>query len=83
MHSDTDVATIEEFCRIYLEESKIEGVRAEVAFAQAMMETAFLGFGGDVDRDQYNFAGLGAVGNGEPGESFPESEQGSGHRFSI
>lgn len=59
-----------------MEESKIEGVRAEVAFAQAMMETAFLGFGGDVDRDQYNFAGLGAVGNGEPGESFPDIRTG-------
>ena len=39
------------------EESEVEGVKAEVAFAQAMMETGFLKFGGDVKKDQYNFAG--------------------------
>ena len=75
-YSKTDVPTINDFCRIYIEECEAEGVKAEVAFAQAMMETAFLRFGGDVDKDQYNFAGLGAVGNGVKGESFPDIRTG-------
>ena len=75
-YSKTDVPTIDEFCKIYIEECEAEGVKAEVAFAQAMMETAFLRFGGDVDKDQYNFAGLGAVGNGVQGESFKDIRTG-------
>src|SRR5699024_7060371 len=75
-YGKTDVPTINEFCEIYIEECEAEGVKAEVAFAQAMMETAFLRFGGEVDKDQYNFSGLGAVGNGVQGESFPDIRTG-------
>ncbi|MFR7670609.1 MAG: glucosaminidase domain-containing protein [Collinsella sp.] len=39
-----------------------EGVRPEVVFAQAMLETGWLQFGGSVSADQCNFAGLGATG---------------------
>ena len=35
-----------------------------------MLETGYLKFGGDVLPNQYNFAGLGATGNGEHGNSF-------------
>ena len=63
--------TIEDFCRIAYEEAESEGVKAEVLFAQMMHETGFLRFGGDVKIEQFNFGGLGAVGNGEPGNSFP------------
>lgn len=70
-YSGNSVApTIKDFCQIYVDECKIEGVKAEVAFAQAMMETGFLRFGGDVKKEQYNFAGLGATGGGNPGNSF-------------
>ena len=70
-YSGNSVApTIRDFCQIYVDECKIEGVKAEVAFAQAMMETGFLRFGGDVKKEQYNFAGLGATGGGNPGNSF-------------
>ena len=65
-----DVPTIKDFCQIYIDECKVEGVKAEVAFAQAMMETGFLRFGGDVKKEQYNFAGLGATGNGASGNGF-------------
>ena len=64
-------STIEEFCQIYYEECLAEGVKPEVAFAQSMLETGFLKFGGDVLPNQYNFAGLGATGNGVHGNSFP------------
>ena len=75
-YSNSDAPTIEKFCEMYIEESAAEGVKAEVAFCQAMLETGFLKFGGDVDKNQYNFAGLGAVGNGVKGESFPNVRTG-------
>lgn len=69
-YANSDAPTINDFCRIYIEECNAEGVRAEVAFAQAMKETGFLKFGGLVQIDQYNFAGLGATGPGFPGERY-------------
>ena len=68
--------TIQDFCRIYLEEAKAEGVRGEVAFCQAMLETGYLKFGGDVKKEQYNFAGLGATGGGAEGAAFPDIRTG-------
>ena len=65
----SEAPTIEKFCQIYKEESEVEGVKAEVAFAQAMMELGFE-FGGDVKKDQYNFAGIGAIGGGSSGAKF-------------
>ena len=69
-YKNSDAPTIEAFCKLYLSESKAEGVKAEVAFVQAMKETNFLKYGGDVDISQYNFAGLGATGDGAAGASF-------------
>ena len=63
-------ATIDEFCSILIDEALTEGVKPEVVFAQAMLETNWLRFGGDVAVGQCNFAGLGATGNGNPGNSF-------------
>ena len=41
---------------MYYEEATEEGVRPEVAFAQAMKETGWLQYGGDMQITQYNFA---------------------------
>ncbi|MBI4855280.1 MAG: GBS Bsp-like repeat-containing protein [Acetobacterium woodii] len=60
---------LETFAALYISECNAEGVRAEVAFAQAMLETGNLQFGGDVKPTQFNFAGLGATG-GVPGFDF-------------
>ena len=68
--NDKEAKTLEDFCNIYVEECKNEGVRVEVAFAQAMLETGYLSFGGDVDITQYNFAGMGATGNGVKGNYY-------------
>ena len=67
---------IRTFCRIYFEEAEMEGIKAEVAFAQAMLETGYLQYGKDVKIEQFNFAGLGATGNGATGESFPDVRTG-------
>ena len=64
------------FCKIIKEEAEAEGVRAEVLFVQVMKETGWLQFGGDVKITQFNFGGLGATGNGEPGETFPDVRTG-------
>ncbi|GAA0785327.1 N-acetylmuramoyl-L-alanine amidase [Hathewaya limosa] len=53
------------------EEGEAEGIRSDIAFAQMMKETGFLKFGGDVSEEQNNFAGIGAVGGGVAGASFP------------
>ena len=70
-YASSDAPNIETFCQMYIQECTIEGVRPEVAFCQAMKETGFLRYGGDVGIEQYNFAGLGATGGGNPGNSFP------------
>ena len=67
---------IEAFCEIYYEESQAEGIRAEVAFCQAMKETGWLQFGGDVKVSQCNFAGIGATGGGISGASFKDVRTG-------
>ena len=54
-------ATIVDFCAILYEEALDEGIRPEVVFAQAMKETGWLQFGGQVKVGQCNFCGLGAL----------------------
>ena len=68
--------TIEAFCQIVYDEALIEGVKPEVVFGQAMNETGYLQFGGDVKIEQFNFAGLGATGGGVKGESFKNVAEG-------
>ena len=78
-YASRGAATIKDFCRVLLDQARSEDVRAEVLFAQAMVETGWLQFGGDVDRNgkvQCNFGGLGATGNGVVGEEFPDVKTG-------
>ena len=60
----------------YVEESLFEGINHDIAFAQMCLETGYLRYGGDVKPEQFNFAGMGAVGGGEPGLSFPDPRTG-------
>ena len=73
---DGGADTIEEFCRIILEEASLEGVRAEVVYEQSMLETGWLQFQGDAQAQQYNFAGLGTTGGGVQGNSYPDVRTG-------
>ncbi len=63
-------ADIRRWCEMLLQEAKAEGVRAEVVFCQAMLETGWLQFGNLVQAEQCNFCGLGATGPGSPGIDF-------------
>ncbi|MDX2201730.1 MAG: glucosaminidase domain-containing protein [Hyphomicrobiaceae bacterium] len=61
----------------YMRLGEALGVRWDYAFYQMVLETGALAFksggrAGDVKPTQNNFAGLGATGKGEPGESFPD-----------
>lgn len=47
-------------------------IRWDIAFFQMLLETGNLTFSGDVDIKQNNFAGLGATGKRESGESFSD-----------
>jgi hypothetical protein len=56
----------------YMKHGEEIGLRWDVAFFQMVVETGSLKFGGDVKPAQNNFAGLGATGNGERGETFKD-----------
>ncbi len=60
---------------IFLDEGKKEGVRGDGAFCQALIETGYFKFGGDVKPGQHNYAGLGATG-GVPGLTFIDDRTG-------
>lgn len=66
-----------ELVHAYYEEAEREGIRPDVALAQAYKETGFFAYGGDVDWRQNNFCGLGATGNGAKGLSFPDMRTGA------
>jgi hypothetical protein len=56
----------------YMRHGEELGMRWDIAYFQMLLETGNLKFGGDVKAAQNNFAGLGATGNGERGESFKD-----------
>lgn len=59
----TDIS-VEEFCQLFLDTCELEGVRGDVAFAQACKETGNFRFTGSVMYTQNNFCGLGATNDG-------------------
>ena len=67
---------IENFCQLFLDTCDLEGVRGDVAFAQACKETGNFNFKGDVMYTQNNFCGLGATGNGVIGCVFKNMSDG-------
>ena len=52
--------TLEQLAGLYVEEGLAEGVRGDVAFAQAVFETGYFAFSERVPAETNNFAGLGA-----------------------
>ncbi|MCD7975094.1 MAG: glucosaminidase domain-containing protein [Phascolarctobacterium sp.] len=62
--------TVPALVDIYWEEAGSEGVRPDLALCQAIIETGFFKYGGDVRHNQNNFCGLGVTGGGKKGASF-------------
>ena len=76
VYASKGAPSIRAFCELVFSEAQIEGVRAEVLFAQAMYETGWLQFGGSVKASQCNFGGLGAVDSQTGGAIFPDVKTG-------
>lgn len=68
--------TVRELAQIFYEEAAAEGIKAEVVWAQTMLETGYLKYGGQVKIEQFNFAGLGATDGGASGASFKDVRTG-------
>lgn len=68
--------SVEELAETYLEEGKIEGVRGDVAFAQALKETGYFKYGGDVKPVQHNYTGIGTTHKGIKGHYFETPAEG-------
>jgi hypothetical protein len=71
-HSNITKTTPLQLAHLYLDESAAEGVRGDVAFAQAMIETA----GFSITSGANNFAGIGACDSCAHGYSFPSVRMG-------
>jgi hypothetical protein len=67
--SPTDVRTL---ARIFIDEGAAQGVRGDIAFAQSMLETGYLRYGGQVLPSDHNFSGLGACDSCRRGLAFPD-----------
>lgn len=65
-----------ELVSYYYEEGSREGIRPDVAFAQALKETGFFRYGGTVTPDQNNYCGLGTTSATVKGAYFPSAELG-------
>jgi len=61
---------------LYIKYGKLFNIRADIAWAMMCHETGFLEYTGDVKPAQNNFCGMGAVGGGDPGNSFATEELG-------
>lgn len=55
---------------IYLEEGEKEGIRGDLALMQSILETGWFKVFGNVNPNQYNFAGMGVTGPGVSGLAF-------------
>lgn len=61
--------TIEELAKIFIEEGEVEGVRADVAWAQSLHETGYFKYGGIVLPEQNNYSGIGALNDNSKGDA--------------
>lgn len=55
--------SIEELARMFIDEGNVERVRGDIAFSQAIKETGYFKYGGIVNADMNNYAGIGALNN--------------------
>src|SRR5665811_1670299 len=65
-----------ELAQLYVTWGNRFGIKADLAFAQMIHETNYLRYTGDVRPGQNNFAGIGATGGGNLGNSFVNAEAG-------
>jgi N-acetylmuramoyl-L-alanine amidase len=69
-------STSMQLANFYVNFGKYYGIRGDIAFAQAILETDYFRFTGVVQPHQNNFCGLGSTGPDNPGASFDTSQDG-------
>jgi hypothetical protein len=62
--------------RLFVQEGDLQGVRGDLAFAQSMLETGNLRYGGIVTPADNNYSGLGACDRCSDGNRFPSARLG-------
>jgi hypothetical protein len=77
-HKANTTVPIAELATDYIDEGAAVGVRADIAFAQSMLETGGFSFpaGGQVRGTDNNFAGMGACDSCNGGLQFPDARTG-------
>jgi hypothetical protein len=68
--------SVEELSAYFAWHGNLENVRGDIAFAQALVETGWFRYGGQVQCWQNNFGGIGATDGGAGGASFPNADTG-------
>lgn len=76
VYTQYGASNVDEFVDRLFEAAEAEGVRADVIYAQAMVETGYLGFGGAVKPEYCNFSGLGATDSGGEPNKFSSVYEG-------
>ncbi len=76
INPDLDKNYVNTIAKTYIEESLIEGINYDIAYAQMLLETGILKFNGIVSKEQHNFSGIGATNNLTKGNSFPSITEG-------
>lgn len=67
---------VETLAQYYVEEGAAEGVKGDIAFVQAIIETGWFRFGGSVPAANNNFAGIGATNTNPAPAAFPSARTG-------
>lgn len=77
LNVNPDAKRIEDIAGAYIRIGKRYGVRGDVAFAQAIVETGWFTFRGSaVTPDQHNYCGMGVTSTGLKGNEFRTIEEG-------
>lgn len=74
--TSTSPVAVADLARLFIDEGAAQGVRGDIAFAQSMLETGYLRYGGIVKPGDLNFSGLGACDNCPRGLAFPSATLG-------
>ncbi|MGL4742158.1 MAG: SH3 domain-containing protein [Sarcina sp.] len=72
----TLTCSLDEWLTAVYDEARIEGVRPDIVIAQAIKETGYFKFGGELTYKDNNFAGIGVTGTSGAKESFPTARIG-------
>ncbi len=76
-HRSRATVPVAALAQLFLEEGALEGVRGDIAFCQAMVESGWLTFPNRrMPPENNNFSGLGAVDGGTGSSSFPNARTG-------